>query len=132
MKLADKINKVLLEAETNEWQDKFLLDIQFKLKNKNFVPTNKQSIVLNKMFQKVNVELLPVETEIEDRILNKLTKIVERTKNNSEDGRADFFLNLQKFYNEKGFLSAKQQRAIQKFDLNYSKQKYTARPKGGR
>jgi len=132
MKLEEKINKVLLEAETNEWQHKFLLDIMFKLKKKNsFVPTNKQSIVLNRMFLKLNIELLPVENE-EDKILNKLNKIVERTKNNNEDNRADFFHNLQKFYNERGFLSPKQQMAIQKFDLNYSKQKYTARPKGGR
>ena len=132
MRLEEKINKVLQEGETNEWQDKFLLDIMFKLKKKNsFVPTNKQSIVLNRMFQKVNVELLPVENE-ENKIIEKLSKIVERTKNNTEDNRADFFHNLQKFYNERGFLSAKQQMAIQKFDLNYSKQKYTARPKGGR
>ena len=132
MKLEEKINKVLQEGETNEWQDKFLLDIMFKLKKKNsFVPTNKQSIVLNRMFQKVNVELLPVENE-ENKIIEKLNKIVERTKNNTEDNRADFFHKLQKFYNEKGFLSPKQQNAIQKFDLNYSKQKYTARPKGGR
>ena len=132
MTLQEKINKVLQAGETNEWQDKFLLDIMFKLKKKNsFVPTNKQSIVLNRMFQKVNVELLPVENE-ENKIIEKLNKIVERTKNNNEDNRADFFHNLQKFYNERGFLSPKQQMAIQKFDLNYSKQKYTARPKGGR